>query len=1358
MVLAAVGAGTGLAAQQPVRVIRLADPAQELPPELLAEMAKQGVAVPGAVVAAEAGDDDTPKAPDPRVQQLQQALLQATFDRRPSAVLEAWRRPEPERIEWAPLPPVEPPAAPVEEDEPAADQGAGDSNDGVEDPTAQIDEAARTAEGEDADPGESPAAEDGEEVVGDGESESVADGEAAAEEDADAGPAEEGSTEQATAEQAAAAKVAAEQAAAAQAAAAEAAKERAEAEAENQKKLVEHVAREIEILQRDVTLGRWDAVRAFFAQFDAEFTKTAFPQFLQKLPNAPRTQPVRNVPPDLVEQNEFSVQDVLGIVALAPGEDGFTEAHVPMLVPMLQRALAAGHTIEGLVADFVAATERPEEERTLAPRRAAQLLAAIGRVDEIGRFLPSLEQAVTDNDREAMNLLARHALALHAEDKKPEQLRAAWDATQAALAAGEIEEDDKTEALGRAVEIAPQLDDEVGDRWLEEGFGAAPERGMEILAAMGAAASRGFETDARDPEKRLRTLKLQSTAVEALLRHAPERAAEWQPTLRILAENWLDEALHSYRNSTATRSGPMMQRDYYGNIFYSPYQSSRNMQAPPIEPDELLEIQPRGRWLELIDADLQPKYSGLVAQLWLKVNEPEEAFPYIERMATVRPELAEDLVSEFLRVWTKNHNPNQQSAYTDPYMFIYGFEERKAAIPLTRSKQERNLKELSEWVSRLRALPLEEIDEKLLVSAFTGCHGVAEVYRLEAIEGVFGDLEQLEPDTLATLIQTMRANLAGVWRKPSTQKDAGTKRKQKDLEAEVLRGYQVANAVMSKALEDHPGNWQLLSAQAAVMHDENEFRADLGNDAEFAGRRLAALERFREAATRYCEAAPDLGEKEWTTDAFDVWFYAGLGACDLGGIDQSTRPETHQPGLIRAALDSMPKAAREFHVGRFANNLFSRLSGVNPAVKVRYLRAGFEIVGDDERAEQAREVFDYYGDLVSELQLVTAVDGDVEVGSDEPFGLRVDLRHTKEIERESGGFGKYLVNQNQSTAFSYNYGRPLEDYRDKFEEAARQALEEQFEVVSVTFNRPDVQSKATAEYGWRRTPYAYLLLKARGPEVDKVPSLRIDLDFLDTSGYAVIPIESAELPIDASSVSGANRPYSEIEITQVLDERESADGKLGLEIRAVAQGLVPELEDLVELEFDDFVVADVEDPGLSVNEFAEDGDGVVSERTFTLKLEPREGLRPEAAKSFRYAAPKDAEVKVAYQRYDDADLREATAVVDLEADYGEPAPVWPWIVGGVVLLALLGGLGFALTRGGSTGPQVAVHALPETLTPFAAVGLLREVRAARAATDPARAEIDADIARIEARYFGEGTGADIDLRATVERWLRARAS
>ena len=49
--------------------------------------------------------------------------------------------------------------------------------------------------------------------------------------------------------------------------------------------------------------------------------------------------------------------------------------------------------------------------------------------------------------------------------------------------------------------------------------------------------------------------------------------------------------------------------------------------------------------------------------------------------------------------------------------------------------------------------------------------------------------------------------------------------------------------------------------------------------------------------------------------------------------------------------------------------------------------------------------------------------------------------------------------------FSYNYGRPLENYRDKFEEAVRTALAENFDVQSITFQAEDEIAAMGASIG-----------------------------------------------------------------------------------------------------------------------------------------------------------------------------------------------------------------------------------------------------------------------------------------------------
>ena len=286
----------------------------------------------------------------------------------------------------------------------------------------------------------------------------------------------------------------------------------------------------------------------------------------------------------------------------------------------------------------------------------------------------------------------------------------------------------------------------------------------------------------------------------------------------------------------------------------------------------------------------------------------------------------------------------------------------------------------------------------------------------------------------------MRGNLVGVWRRPDEQEKQKTKRREKDIRGEVLRGYEVARSVVDQGLKRYPDHWALVLARASILHDENNYRQELEKSAEYAPRRQQAFAEFQKAAKLYTAAVPSLPQDEQNTQVYELWFSAGLGACDLQHITEETLPDDRQPPLIRQSIESLHGEDRERHMSRFANALFTHLNSVKPSVKVRYLKGGFEIVGDHPQAHDARKVYDYYKDLVTEIKLDTVVDGNDVVGHEKPFGVFVNLRHTREIERESGGFGRYLQNQNNSGYYYYNFGRPLENYRDKFQEMVKRAL------------------------------------------------------------------------------------------------------------------------------------------------------------------------------------------------------------------------------------------------------------------------------------------------------------------------------
>ena len=1152
---------------------------------------------------------------------------------------------------------------------------------------------------------------------------------------------------------------------------------KAEAEETDEQKAAKALAEELKQLdeqlhffKHQVTLGKWDDVKSYIASLDEKEGKALYKKMVGSLQQGPPQMQMsssqnRRIDPRLIEKNTFTNQDVIDIFSANP--EKFDKQSLRAIGGILSFALQAGNDIQDFLGRFNKVIGPEDDESKLITRRqAARVLFGSGQPQRAGDYLPKLEKATEDNDREALNLLAQYFLAMHSKERKIEYLENAWKATQAALATGEVDEDEKNIALRRAVDLAPRVREELGEAWLEESFTSRPERGQEILASIGTLAAQNPQQRPTDTTTRAKGLELQSTAAESLLKVAPDQATEWKESLNLMALNWLKEAEFSYTDAQSSSSGPMMRRDPYGNVFYfneEDYYQRQNMgrRSSPIAIAKILETKPSEEWQKHLDGAYGPRFDTIFAKLFLKVKEEEKAFPLIEKLSKTHRDDARELAHEFLRVWTQNHNPNSNRYRSSSYLYYYGYESRAERIPLTRSKQERNLVELADFIKKLKALDLGELDEDLLANAFTSTHSQAEVYRLESIENVFGSIDSLQPDTLAELVQRMRANLSSVWRAPAIQERNKTNRKQRDIQAEVLRGYETTQSVIAKAQEKYPDSWTLQLAKAAIQHDENDYQATLAKSSEFSENRQQSFDDFATAAELYAKEVADIPEDEWSTRVYELWFYAGLGACDLAQINNEKQGDVRQYPLIRKAIESLPPEAAKWHMNSFATQLFSRMSGAKPAIKVRYLRAGFEIVGDNERAVEAKKVFEYYNDLVTEIELVTHIDGTDVVGHKQPFGLFIDLRHTKEIEREAGGFAKYLQNQNSSTRYYYNYGRPLEDYRDKFQEAATAALNEHFEVLSVTFQAEDVNSKATNQHGWRVTPYAYVLLKARGPEVDKVPPLSINFDFLDTSGYAIIPVESDAIPIDAREEKGDPRPIENVVVTQTLDDRNEEE--LVLEVKATARGLIPELEDIVDLKPDNFEVAAIDDQGVSVNQFDEEADETVinSERIWEIKLRGKEGLE-ELPKEFTFASLKLDDAEMAYQRYVDADLAEVESTVSLERTYGKKSLAWlGWlIVGFCALMALVvGGTVFALTRP-KKQQRTRRFAMPQQVTPFTVIGLLKDIQANNGLSPSTKQELASSINRLEQHYFadtngnGAPSGDESDLTQVAEKWLR----
>ncbi len=1051
---------------------------------------------------------------------------------------------------------------------------------------------------------------------------------------------------------------------------------------------------------------------------------------------------------------------VPGGEANAASNDG--SQYIDALAGLVSLARSSGH-------DFAAFTEKLHAgigdfggEETGKRLAAASLLLKSGLIDQVERFLPDVAVAEKDASLDALRLWSDLALKQYTAKRVARWLEIAWRTNQSIITLPKVDAAAKDLAMTRLVELAPQVDKDLGATWLNASFTDDAGRGIQVLTILGGKSAENAAMPAQIAGvERLKLLRLQNNAVEKLLEVAPENAETWRDLLSLLMANWITETKTSIQYSTNSSRQSIMDIDMYGNYYWvgqdQYMQQYGGGEYPnPIEIGELLEIGPGPRWRAAIAESLKIAVDGAFAQLHMQINEEDKSFPFIESIAASHPDIARDLVHEFLRNWTRNHDPNTDRRQRNPYIYFYGFDQKAEAIPLTRSKQERNLRELAGWVERIRQMAIPDIDEKLLADAFTGCHSSAEVFGLDRVRAVFGDLAGLKPETVAVICQKMRANLAEQWRSIREQEEMQTNRREPEVQAEVLRGYSVALQLAAEALASKPDNWQLHLALACLMYDENAYSQSVQKSSEFSARRDEAFGQFQVAAEKYASVVATLEAKDQSTDVYDYWFYAGLGACDLGQITNESVPDLRQYALIRENIEALPGATAADHMTRFANNLFTRMSPIKPEIKFRYLRGGFEIVGDHPRAWEARSLFDYYKDLVSEIRLEVVIDGPADVGTNQSFGLYVNIAHTSEIERESGGFGKYVQNQN-SQMYAYNYGRPTEDYRDKFNDSVQQALGEHFEVQSITFDSPEnMVSRPGSQPGWRVTPYAYVLLKPGGPEVDRIAPLKLDLDFLDTSGYVVIPVESPAVVIDASKSAPSLRPVSEVHVIQTLDERQADEGRLIVEVAASGKGLVPGLDQLIDVRRDGFEVVSIDDQGVLPSRFDPDSTDIqiLSDRSWTVEYRAADAETPSATFAFGESVLPDARLK--FQRYEDADLVETAAVVPLVKRYASGG--WHWAVW-LIPLAFLGLIAVAIGVVVARRPRIVEtprFRLPDEINPFTVLSLLKSIRDNNGFNGSQAGELDQSINRVEQYWFSASNGHEPpeDLSRLAETWVK----
>lgn len=1127
---------------------------------------------------------------------------------------------------------------------------------------------------------------------------------------------------------------------------------------------------DLERFQADVITSDWPAVRKFLAALPEKQAPQVFKSLIIALGRVAPAQAVaqQNVEPGepLVAQpaqraidSVLLPGDILGLADAKP--TALEDTDLDALGRLLTRALAKGTPIEPFLARLEAGTERLGGRDARKRQSAATLLIAAGRMTDAANFLPGFDASRAEKDWATLDLRARLLLAEGQEKQDASALRGAWELTQTVLADKSAPATNREIALQRTIELMPLLSKELGRDWLRQNFSNSPGQGMAILAAVGGVVAQG--ANERDADKRRRNLELQRRVVDELLAAAGPRTEPWQQALTVVTLGWLQEAEQAKaRHRPRTMNQQIIDFDSFGNPIYSysPYDgtySPGSAQAQALTLDTLLPTAPGDAWLGAIEKSVQLRVRAMMAGLLITLEQEEKALPWIEALAPDQPKAALNLANDLLRSWAQTKDPNRDSRrnmriYSGPYGNSYS-----QGIPITRAVQVRNLQQLADVLARLRKVG--PLDEKGVVSAFAASHSQAEVFRVADIEKVLGPPDLLKVDTLAELLQAMRERLARQWRAPAVQQQARTKRTDKDIAQEVNRGYELVLGLTERAVAKRPNEWRLWTVRGATYFDWAEY--EYGKDvalAIYTEKRDQAFAMFEKAAKLYAGQVGTMNEKDQTPIVYQQWFNATLGASDLAFLTRQQKIDTNRIDHIRAAMLALPADAVERHAGLFGRALVDAITALPPELKPRYLKAGLRLAGDHESAEPARKLVAYYDGLLQEVEFHARVDGHATVGHGRPFGLQLCIRHSDAVGRESGGFSKYLQNQ-QAMQYYYNpYGGTPANYRDDLEKKIRETLHDGFEVLSITWHDDKIEPRGYGRPEWRETPIAYILLQARDASTDRIPPIQLDLDFLDKRGKVVLPVESPVVLIDARPDKPPARSIAKLSLVQILDDRDAKSGKLALEVKATGNGIIPDLDELVTVALAGFKIDKTNEHGLAVTRLDTDGDAIapVCERNWLLDLVRAPGSSAPAM--FQFPKPKLATDEVEYKHYVDADLVAVQETVALAGVPLQPRNPWGWVWAGAVFLGCGVGLYFLLRPAqGAAIEQAPAYVLPAQLTPFTVLNLLRRMEQDARLTLPAdrRTELAQSIRDLERRHFGPGaeTNGRTDLERLAREWV-----
>ena len=1053
----------------------------------------------------------------------------------------------------------------------------------------------------------------------------------------------------------------------------------------------------------------------------------------------------------------FLSEDFYSLVEAAPAD--LKEDNIPALTKLVKTALGEGGK-STLVAKLQKGWKGLGGESAEGRKLATRLLSSLGWIKDAAPFLPLKNEEWEGADVTqlvfAMEYFTQAGIADHDERQlqKAAEL-CAWLMKTSRF--GNYARPQFRLAMDRLVQLLPVLDAAEAQKLIREHLFKQTATLTDLISVIGEI---GQTTAAgQDLKARAASLGTQHLILEALVpmtEPLPENVA-------VFVLNWLSEAEGCYRAGGAV-AVEMTQTE---RIMMQRYGYGRQQEVNTLGTDKILETAPPKELLPR----LNPGLAQRVELTLLKVNilQPKETnLDLLREYVKAHPGLEKDVCQDVLTGWvSKRTKPSESEQvkqmramgmYVPPQMQQGG-----SGIPLTRLRQNQNIQQFKDLLGQLRQISPQALDPALIVQCFMTLHSGAEVYRLADIEAIFGPPEKMNRAELLSLLDGMRGRLAEQWRDPKTQQQAGTNRTEQEAKDEVSRGYRTALELAKRGIKAEDGDWESFITRGQLFFDASQYEFDRQIKlSDYVDLRDEAFGSFRKSAEIYAAKIPSMPRGQWTIEPYASWFYIMLGASDLAQL--TTNTARTDPGLqgIGDAMRALPGEASAKHLEMFAQMLGEVFPRVPANVRQRFLHSGLKIIGENHpAAASAMKSLNYYRELLDEVQLRLTVDGPTRVGHSQPFGAFLSLEATRQLMRESGGFGKYLQDQGKQQAMMMGQPGGGRNLREDFAKNIHAALDETFEILSLTFHEAGVKTIDLPREGWVETPLVYAVLRAKNAAVDRIPSIQIDMDFVDQPGQVVLPVMSQVQPLDAKDDAVEPRPCGDLGLTLTMDEREWRDGKVVVEILARAQGVIPKIDEMFDYTPDGFDLEKV-DGNLSVTQFVSDSKKRVphADRNWQLTYRRKADLRGDVV--FHFPKLKDG-IKLAtieHKHYQDADLiavDEKTAAAGVKLTNQTSSGLQIAAVLGGLLAVIIAVVVFLRRKKASAHVGEEDLVVPENPTPFTTISFLRRVgRLHGSHLSPAdQSALQSEIATLESGFFSGGQPPSLDLAAVARKWLKA---